>query len=234
MLCVLTPIHERREYLPILIHQFYRQDYPLKDMILILFDDSENPIGASYFDDLKNIKYIYESTRQSIHSKRQKLKDIAIEEFNADYCVCMDDDDIYHPSYISNIVNALKNGNDIVSCKQLYFFHLGCIYKKTFTHERNYACHGALGFNKEYGKNNNYDLNECKNQNEICFFTNGFKNKVKHINSSKCILIYCHFDNTVCKKRFLTRKHRVNKAKETELLSEFIGEDLVMSAFYFP
>ena len=104
---VVTPIYERREFIPILIRQFTQQDYK-GQMTLIILDDSperypdeDNIIGSN-----PNIMYVYEAVKQMLPYKRNKLNSLGLQN-GADIIVCVDSDDVIMHNRVSHAVKKI-------------------------------------------------------------------------------------------------------------------------------
>jgi glycosyltransferase involved in cell wall biosynthesis len=242
VVCVLTPTCNKQDCIPIVIHQFHKQEFCVEDKLLIILDDTPNkPLSDDFFEtegcNMKNVVYIHSDKKQNIHAKRQRLKDIALNKYNASYCVCMDDDDIYHPEYIKTSVGILANGDyHVVSCKSLLFFNSQTknVHFHTFKKFKYFACHGTIGFTREYGQTHNYS---CDPNRENFFeeyeFTNSFSEKVYHMDPHKTIIVMCGQHNTVSKKQYLVSQTMVSKKNRGFLLTDFgvIGDPIMCKAF---
>ena len=123
---ILTPTYNRKQFIELCIFNIKNQEYPLEKLEWFVLDDSDKPYSP---DELKHIrdsikpvklKYVFERTKQTIGVKRNKLVKLA----SYKTVIMMDDDDIYHPTYIKKSVDTMLEKN--VSCvgsNQMIFYH---------------------------------------------------------------------------------------------------------------
>lgn len=122
---ILMPTYNRRKFIPFIIRNLKVQDYPHKNLQLVIYDDGEEPLLEDYNtfkEAIKPIKLklIRDKKKQTIGYKRDSL----IHQSNHNIVVFMDDDDIYQPTYISHSYHILKkNKAGCVGCDKMIFIY---------------------------------------------------------------------------------------------------------------
>ena len=104
---VITPTYNRRRFIPYLIECYKSQTYPKDKMEWIIYDDGSDSVKDLFekeINNIPNIRYIYETEKQNIGVKRNRLN----KESKGDIIIAMDDDDFYPPERVSFVVNMLR------------------------------------------------------------------------------------------------------------------------------
>lgn len=115
--CIMVPTNNRPEFLPHVLDEIGRQDYPNISMVVIVDDSSEElaPPGMvqgdnDYYKDCPNmcpvVKLVRLPRQESIGAKRNA----AAETCQGEIVVHWDDDDFYHPTRISVQVEPIARG----------------------------------------------------------------------------------------------------------------------------
>ena len=123
---ILTPTYERKHFLELCIFNIVNQIYPLEKLEWFLLDDSKEPYTKEKLDYIKDIikpikfKYLYETNKQTIGAKRNKLVKLA----SYKTVIMMDDDDIYQPTYVQKSINTLldKKVKCVGSNQMIFYF----------------------------------------------------------------------------------------------------------------
>lgn len=196
---VLTPTHNRRAFLPVLIACYKNQTYPLDRMEWIVFDDGTDSVADIFtgplVQEIPNIRYIRheDGPKLSIGAKRNRLR----VEAKGEFCVCMDDDDWYSPERVSHVVTKFIQYPtfQLAGSSEMYFyFHrLGAIYRFQAVHP-NHSTHGCLAWRRAYGLTHSYD--ESLPFGEEPSFLDDYKNPMIQLDPMKTILVFCHSLNT--------------------------------------
>jgi glycosyltransferase involved in cell wall biosynthesis len=110
LISCIMPTYDRRLFVPQAIRCFLRQDYPRKELIVV--DDGRDRIGDLIPEDVC-IRYVALDRRYSLGEKRN----IAVRSSGGTIVAHWDDDDWYHPGYLSNAASRLlRAGNPRAVC----------------------------------------------------------------------------------------------------------------------
>ena len=208
---ILTPTWKRRHFLPLMIHNLKYMDYPKEKLEQVIIDDVPDKNDKLFLtqQDINDYEkeigikvcYIYKPQRHlSIGEKRNMLVK------NAKYkiCACLDDDDIYLPTYIKYSINAL------LSDKQI---GIVCSPQMLFTYPyKNYKLTGIQCPSKRQGHEATMVFTK-KHFNSMGGFVkqgNGEGAKMVDFNEKRCLktqiehcmICVAHDKNTVDKERF--------------------------------
>lgn len=202
---IITPTKNRPEFFSNIHRNFFRQDYDLDRMELIIGDDSDES-NELLIKKHKNINYIF-LDKMSIGKKRNML----CERSKGDIIIFMDDDDYYPPNKVSYVVDKLWNSKYLVSgSSEMYVYYI--CYDKIFKFgpygtagesskkNTNHSTCGTLSFKREYFENNKFP---DKNSAEEKIFLNNWETNVLQLDPLKSILCISHLDNTVDKHKHL-------------------------------
>jgi glycosyltransferase involved in cell wall biosynthesis len=122
---ILLPTYNRKKFIPFIIRNLKVQDYPHKNLQLVIYDDGDEPLIEDYTlfkEAIKPIKLklLRNTKRLSIGEKRHQL----IINSNHNIVVFMDDDDLYESTYISHSYHTLKKNNvGCVGCDKMIFLY---------------------------------------------------------------------------------------------------------------
>ena len=201
---IITPTKNRPEFFGNILRNFFRQDYDLEKMELIIGDDSEKS-NDFLIQKHKNVNYLFLEP-MSIGKKRN----ILCEKSKGDIIIFMDDDDYYPPDKVSHVVDKLWNSNYLVSgSSEMYVYYI--CYDKIFkfgpyptegdyNKSTNHTTCGTLSFKRKYFENNRFPDKNCA---EEKIFLNNWKTDVLQLDALKSILCISHLDNTVDKHKHL-------------------------------
>ena len=217
---IITPTKNRPEFFPNILRNFFRQDYDLERMELIIGDDSDKSYEL-LIQKHKNINYIFLE-----HMSIGKKRNILCEKSKGDIVIFMDDDDYYPPNKVSHVVEKLWNSKYLVSgSSEMYVYYI--CYDKIFkfgpyatqgqTDSTNHATCGTLSFKKEYFKNNKFP---DKNSAEEKVFLKNWETDVLQLDSFKSILCISHLDNTVDKHKYLKSGIKTNYKLEDIIVNK--------------
>ena len=123
---ILTPTYNRQKFIKLCIFNLVNQTYPLDKLEWFILDDSKKPYSQEQLNYIKKniapikLKYIYDTNKQTIGSKRNKLVKLA----SYKTVIMMDDDDIYHPTYVQKSIDTLIDKKvKCVGSNQMIFYH---------------------------------------------------------------------------------------------------------------
>tara|TARA_R110001592_G_scaffold334285_1_gene618561 strand:- start:3594 stop:4355 length:762 start_codon:yes stop_codon:yes gene_type:complete len=137
---ILTPTWKRANFIPLMINNLKYMDYPKDKLEQIIIDDVPDIADKLFIteQDRKNyeqeigipVRYYYKPQRHlSIGEKRNML----VKHAKYKTLICMDDDDVYVPTYIRYSINALLSQKKIgiVCSPQMLFVFPNQDYKLT-------------------------------------------------------------------------------------------------------
>jgi len=207
------------------------QDYEKNERMLLIYDDTPNSeLTNVFFEengcDMLNVKYIYSPIKKTIYEKRNELNRIGVEEFGAEYLICMDDDDLYTETRVSDAVNCLDLSGDmkITGSNRLYLLYINTkdIYEVRVK-KKYYASNNTMAYRSEYLLDHSHEPIVSNESNEEESFTNNFEEPL--VQQKEVVLMVCHDENTVNKNKFKLRVNKVMKWKKDELLRKFLWDD---------
>ena len=227
---VITPTYNRRKFIPYIIECYKSQTYPKDKMEWIIYDDGSDPVKDIFDNQLStipNLRYIYESEKQNIGVKRNRLN----KEAKGDIIIAMDDDDYYPPERVSHVVNLLRANTrvELAGASEIYMFYsdIKKIYKMG-PYNQNHATNGTMAWKRTYSDSHLYD--ETVTHAEEHSFLEDYKHPMVQLNAFKTMLVMSHTENTFDKKRM--RDGSNSMVKETSLrLRDFI-KDKKLRDFY--
>ena len=165
---VITPTHNRQYLFDLAIRNFTNTDYPQDKIEWIIVDDTPNASLNDILPKQENIKYIRLDTKKSIGEKRN----IAIENSNYEFIVCMDDDDYYPPvSVKQRIASLIHLDKNLVGCTGLGILEVNKIisavsYSSYIDEYYTRFFEASLAFRKTFWENNKFkdtNIYECEN-----------------------------------------------------------------------
>lgn len=190
---VVCPTFGRRAWLPMVIHQFLRFDWPKEAKELVVLDDSPTTnadlfVGYEGF----NVRYEHLPERVPLGRKRAMVNQRA----RGNIIVCMDDDDVHHPLRIKHSVSVMMAaGVELVAATQLFVY-----YKSTRTirlfgpYHDLHGTHGTMAYTKRYAMTHSYDPNATHAEERT--FTADFSEKMAQLDPRLTILCIAHEANT--------------------------------------
>jgi glycosyltransferase involved in cell wall biosynthesis len=193
---VLTPTYNRAKFIPALVECYKAQTYPKDRMEWLVLDDSPEPIRDLFLNltkNIPNVRYIYLDKKINIGAKRNMLN----REAKGDICVCMDDDDYYHPERISHAVMKLqsKPNVELAGSTELYMYYTNTKeVVKLGPYGPNHATNGTMAYRSTYGKTHLYD--ETVTFAEERSFLEDYKHPMVQLDPMKVMLVMSHSQNT--------------------------------------
>lgn len=210
---VLTPVYDRKKFLPLMISNMINIQYPKNKLEWVILDSwsKDGKVAEPLFkseEEIRHysriisihIRYIYRPEAVSIGKKRNML----VKEARHKYCINMDSDDIYLPHYILYSVRELiKNKKECCGSPQMLFVYPNDNYKITGIncpslrqiHEAT-MCHTK----KHHKRMGGYATNS---QGEGAKMIDGCNEKVfLKTDITKCMVCVAHEDNTIGKDGF--------------------------------
>ena len=201
---ILTPTYNRATFLRVLADIISHQTYPLHRIEWIVVDDSDRSIGA-WFEHLalrrylKRLLYVHFEEKMPIGMKRNICKALSAGE----YCIHMDDDDYYAPTYVHHVVQLFRRHRrfDVIGATEIFFIfpHTPNLFRSGPFHPT-HTCGGAMSYTRRFARNNMFS-NAAKSSEERTILNN-FRVPILQLRHSYnlCIAL-AHDSNTVSKDR---------------------------------
>ena len=108
---VCTPTFNRRPFVPAMIENYLRQDYPHDRMEWIIIDDGTDKI-EDLVKDISGVKYFSYDKKMSLGKKRNLMHD----KSSGDILVYMDDDDYYPSCRVSHFSRKVAKPSRCIVC----------------------------------------------------------------------------------------------------------------------
>lgn len=225
---VITPTYNRRKFIPFLIRCFKSQTYPSNMMEWIIYDDGSDSVKDLFENTgIKNLRYIYESEKQNIGVKRNRLN----KEAKGDIIVAMDDDDYYPPERVSHAVTFLRANPkiELAGSSEIYMYYsdIQKIYKFG-PYNQNHATNGTMAWKRTYSDRHLYD--ETVTHAEESSFLENYKNPMIQLNPMKTMLVMSHSENTFDKKKMRDGSNPLVKLSSLNL--KYFIKDKELRDFY--
>jgi glycosyltransferase involved in cell wall biosynthesis/predicted O-methyltransferase YrrM len=151
--CIM-PTADRREFVPLAIDYFLRQDYPRRELIVV--DDGADSVEDLMPDDGR-VRYFRLGARRSVGEKRN----YACEQARGEVIAHWDDDDWYAPRRLSYQAAALLDGRaDACGVNVLYFYDpaRGAAWKYTYpAHQRAWLAGNSLCYTRSFWESNRFE-----------------------------------------------------------------------------
>lgn len=193
LVSVVCPTFNRRAWLPFVLQQFIRFDWPVKEKELLVLDDSPTS-NADLFEGFEawNVRYEHLPERVPLGRKRAMINERA----RGDIIVCMDDDDVHHPQRIRHSVSMLVgNGVEIVAATRLFVYFKSSKQVRLFgPYADRHGTHGTMAYTKRYAMTHSYEPNATHAEERV--FTADFSENMAQLDPRLTILCISHESNT--------------------------------------
>ena len=167
----------------------------------IILDDGSDKIEdiiMAHKSKLPTVRYIYESEKQTIGAKRNRLN----KEAKGEIIVAMDDDDFYFPERVYAVVTAFKQKPtlQLAGSSEIYMYYSDNkqIYKLGPYHA-NHATNGTMAWKRSYSETHLYD--ETVTHAEEKSFLENYKHSMIQLQPMKVMLVMSHSENTFDKRK---------------------------------
>jgi len=207
---ILTPSYNRSKFLQLITYNLLNMDYDKNKLEWCIIDDGKEPLFTD--ETLKQTKellkpmkinYKYENVKRDIGVKRNALVKMCKYKF----CIMMDDDDVYFPTYIKHSIETLKNNKiGLVGSNHMLFVYPKHNYKlsKIECHAKRQIHEATMCFTKKYFNSMpgfmKSSLGEGANM-----IDHNEKNSA-YTNITKCMICFCHEGNSFNKEQFYKYK----------------------------
>ena len=220
-LSILTPTWNRKDFIPLAVHNIRSFDYDKNKLIWEILDDGDVP----FIKDIKvieeiikpvRLKYIYNNSRKmTIGEKRNKLIKNALNNTIA----FMDDDDVYLPSYLKHSIDTMrKNKCGLVGSNGMLFvfpyhnFKMSAIQcpAKRQIHE------ATMVMTKKYFRSMGGFLKNSRGEGSKMVDFN--EKKCSETDISKIMVCVAHKNNTIDKDLFLDKDINYKMSEDYKML----------------
>ena len=123
---ILMPTYNRNKFIELILHNITSQTYPKNKLEWVIIDDGEEKL-INDENKIRNIifpiklKYIRINPKNKL--KIGEKRNYLVKYCSYDYCINMDDDDIYLNNYIlKSILFLLAKKRDLVGSNQMIFY----------------------------------------------------------------------------------------------------------------
>jgi len=189
----------------------------------IILDDGSDKIEdiiMAYKTKLPTVRYIYESEKQTIGAKRNRLN----KEAKGEIIVAMDDDDFYFPERVYAVVTAFKQKPtlQLAGSSEIYMYYSDNkqIYKLGPYHA-NHATNGTMAWKRSYSESHLYD--ETVTHAEEKSFLENYRHPMIQLQPMKVMLVMSHSENTFDKRKMRDEPNPFVK-KTTMKIRDFIKD----------
>jgi glycosyltransferase involved in cell wall biosynthesis len=189
----------------------------------IILDDGSDKIEdiiMAHKTKLPTVRYIYESEKQTIGAKRNRLN----KEAKGEIIVAMDDDDFYFPERVYAVVTAFKQKPtlQLAGSSEIYMYYSDNkqIYKLGPYHA-NHATNGTMAWKRSYSESHLYD--ETVTHAEEKSFLENYRHPMIQLQPMKVMLVMSHSENTFDKRKMRDEPNPFVK-KTTMKIRDFIKD----------
>ena len=110
---VVTPTYNRHDNFEIAVRNYNSFNYPREKLFWIILDDSPDDSLKSQIPNDKSIRYIHNTTKETIGAKRNRLAS----ECTTQVICHMDDDDYYYPDSVKiRVIAMIANKKPVSGC----------------------------------------------------------------------------------------------------------------------
>lgn len=156
MVSCIMPTAGRRKFVPGAIHNFLKQDYPRRELIVV--DDGEEPV-ADLIPIADNIRYIRLNQKFSVGNKRN----MACEAATGEIIVHWDDDDWMAPQWVrSQVDTLLATQADVCGLNQIFFIspEQRKAWRYIYDGGKPWVYGGTMAYTKSFWRRNRFlDMN---------------------------------------------------------------------------
>lgn len=191
---ILTPTANRRRFIPQLLRNYRRQDYPAHRMELVVLDDGDDKV-EDLLQGQPGVRYLRREDRLALGHKRNLLTEAAL----GDILVHMDDDDYYPPRRVSDAVARLSRSEALIAGSSLMYVY-DCLRNKVFQmgpFGPNHATNGTFAYKRAYLAENRFD--DAAIIRDEALFTRDFSQPMVQLDARSAILCIAHAQNTYTK-----------------------------------
>jgi len=206
---ILMPTYNRNKFIELILHNIMCQTYPKNKLEWIIIDDGEKKL-INEENKIRNIifpiklKYIRINPKNKL--KIGEKRNYLVKYCSYNYCINMDDDDIYLNNYIlKSILFLLAKKIDLVGSNQMiFYFPKHQAFTKISCRAKRQIHEATMCFKKKYWlKTGGF---KKTNSSEGSKMIDKYEENVYNINIDGLMYCLCHGNNSYPKDSFLHKK----------------------------
>jgi len=203
---VLVPTENRHRFIPHIIRQFVKQNFD-GNMELVIHDSTFRPYPLDWRErDCRKVVYVHAPEKIPIGKKRNLLHELS----TGQYIVWMDDDDVYHDTYVSECVRALRANPEIPMIARtpntiMYKVDTATYWNMNRIHKQG-CINSAMGYHRDFLRTHKYSNHDVINEE-------------KHL-TSKYTVPVCDMDTNLVGVHIVHTQNTANKKNKGELIQE--------------
>jgi len=206
---ILMPTYNRNKFIELILHNILSQTYPKNKLEWIIIDDGEEKL-INDENKIRNIifpiklKYIRINPKNKL--KIGEKRNYLVKYCSYDYCINMDDDDIYLNNYIlKSILFLLAKKTDLVGSNQMiFYFPKHQAFTKISCRSKRQIHEATMCFKKNHWMKTKGFKNS--NSSEGSKMIDRYEENVYNINIDGLMYCLCHENNSYPKDSFLHKK----------------------------
>ena len=206
---ILMPTYNRNKFLDLILNNILSQTYPKNKLEWMIIDDGEEKL-ISDENKIRNLifpiklKYIKINPKQKL--KIGEKRNYLVKYCTNNYCINMDDDDIYLNNYIlkSILLLIVKKCELVGSNQMIFYFPKQEVFTKISCRSKRQIHEATMCFKKSHWiKTGGF---KKTNSSEGSKMIDYYEDYVHNINIDNLMYCLCHNDNSYPKDTFLTKK----------------------------
>lgn len=206
---ILMPTYNRNKFIELILHNITSQTYPKNKLEWVIIDDGEEKL-INDENKIRNIifpiklKYIRINPKHKL--KIGEKRNYLVKYCSYDYCINIDDDDIYLNNYIlKSILFLLAKKKDLVGSNQMiFYFPKHQTFTKISCRAKRQIHEATMCFKKKHWmKTGGF---KKTNGSEGSKMIDKFEENVYNINIDGLMYCLCHENNSYPKDSFLHKK----------------------------
>ena len=206
---ILMPTYNRGIFLELILNNILSQTYPKNKLEWVIIDDGEEKLIKDE-NKIRNIIFPIKLKYIKIdHKKKLKIgekRNYLVKCSTYDYCINMDDDDIYLNNYIlkSILFLIVKEYNLVGSNQMIFYFPKYNKFTRIFCMKKRQIHEATMCFKKSHWLKTGGFKNT--NNSEGSKLIDGYEEFVYNINIEGLMYCLCHGNNSYPKDTFLYKK----------------------------
>jgi GR25 family glycosyltransferase involved in LPS biosynthesis len=196
---VLVPTENRHRFIPRVIRQFTQQTFD-GEMELVIHDSTFRPYPMELTErDRRKIVYVHAPEKMPIGKKRNLLHELSMGQ----YLVWMDDDDVYHDTYVSECVRALSANPEVPKIARtpntiMYKVDTAKYWNMDRIHKKG-CINSAMGYHRDFLRAHKYSNHDVAHEEK--YFTANYTAPVCDMDTKLVGVHVVHPQNTANKNK---------------------------------